>query len=175
MNAFAQTVEGWHDFYHVIGDASAALMGLLFVSLSLNADVIIKKTNTDLRILATQTFTSFINVLMIAVIFLIPNQDPQGLGIPLLGIDCFGLYSTISRYLLVKRDQPRIWRTGGVTRRFIMPTICFVILLIISISVFFSRTSGFYWLVPILILLLLDAIFNSWDLLLRLREPVMEK
>ncbi|MBU1626629.1 hypothetical protein KKB18_04595 [bacterium] len=175
MNAFAQTVEGWHDFYHVIGDVAAALMGLLFVSLSLNADVIIKKANTDLRVLATQTFTSFINVLMIAVIFLIPNQDPQGLGIPLLGIDCFGLYSTISRYLLVKHDLPRVWRTGGVARRFIMPTICFIVLLIIAISVSIGKTSGFYWLVPILILFLLDAIFNSWDLLLRLREPSTEE
>jgi hypothetical protein len=35
MDAFAQAVAGWHDFYHVIGDAAAALMGLLFVSLLL--------------------------------------------------------------------------------------------------------------------------------------------
>ncbi len=52
MGAFTQAVTGWHDYYQVIGDAAAALMGLLFVSLSLNAGVITRKTNADLRALA---------------------------------------------------------------------------------------------------------------------------
>jgi hypothetical protein len=87
MDAFLQIVDGWHDFYHVIGDASAALIGLLFVSLSLNADVIIKKSNRDLLILAGQTFMSYFCVLMYAIIFLIPNQGPRGLGLPMLGVN----------------------------------------------------------------------------------------
>jgi hypothetical protein len=36
MEAFTQAVEGWHDFYLMIGTAAATLVGLLFVSLSLN-------------------------------------------------------------------------------------------------------------------------------------------
>jgi hypothetical protein len=45
MEAFTQTVEGWHDFYLMIGTAAATLVGLLFVSLSLNVDVITREEN----------------------------------------------------------------------------------------------------------------------------------
>ena len=171
MNTFAQTVEGWHDFYIVIGTAAATLMGLLFFSLSLNADVIARKTNIDLRGLAAQTFTNFICVLMFAVFFLIPRQGPHGLGFPLLGIDVIGLYSTVRRFLDMRRNRPRTWGRGNLTRRFTIPTLCFVALLIIAVSVLLGQTAGLYWLVSVMILLIWDASLNAWDLLLRLREP----
>jgi hypothetical protein len=52
VDNFIQDVSGWSDFYVMIGGAAAVLTGLLFVSLSLNADIITRKTNVDLRILA---------------------------------------------------------------------------------------------------------------------------
>ncbi len=174
MDAFTQAVEGWHDFYIVIGTAAATLMGLLFLSLSLNADVIIRKTNVDLRVLAAQTFTSFICVLMFAVLFLIPRQGPQGLGFPLLGIDAIGLYTTARRFFDMRRNRPRTWGRGSLARRFAIPTLCFATLMIIAVSVLLGQTGGLYWLVPVMILLIWDASLNAWDLLLRLREPSKE-
>ncbi|MGB2911669.1 MAG: hypothetical protein WBD56_16560 [Anaerolineales bacterium] len=70
MNTFAQAIEGWHDFYMMIGAAASTLVGLLFVSLSLNVDVITHEANTDIRELTIQTFTSFLNVIMLAVVFI---------------------------------------------------------------------------------------------------------
>ncbi len=49
MTTFPQAVEGWHDFYIVIGTAAATLMGLLFLSRSLNADMIRGKTNKETK------------------------------------------------------------------------------------------------------------------------------
>jgi hypothetical protein len=92
MDTFTQAVEGWHDFYLLIGTAAATLVGLLFVGLSLNIDVITREANADLRVLAAQAFTNFLNVVMLAVLFLIPRQVPPGLGLPLLGISGYGLY-----------------------------------------------------------------------------------
>jgi hypothetical protein len=171
MNAFAQAIEGWHDFYILIGTASATLVGLLFVSLSLNADVISRRTNADLRALAEQTFSSFIFVLLFAVFFLIPYQDALGLGLPLLGVGGIGLFSTVRHFLKTRHTQPRVWRQGTIGTRFITPTICFVVLITIAVSVLLSNTSGLYWLVPVMIILMVIASFNAWDLLLRLREP----
>jgi hypothetical protein len=74
MEKFAQDVTGWADFYVMIGGTAAVLTGLLFVSPSPNADIITRKTNADLRILAAQTFTSFISVLMFAILFLILHR-----------------------------------------------------------------------------------------------------
>jgi hypothetical protein len=49
-----------------------------------------------------------------------------------------------------------------------------VALLIIAVSVLLGRTGGLYWLVAVMILLIVAASSNVWDLLLRLREPPTE-
>lgn len=36
------------------------------------------------------------------------------------------------------------------------------------------KTAGLYWLMPVMILLIVDASLNAWDLLIRLREPPAE-
>jgi hypothetical protein len=171
MDAFTQAVEGWHDFYLMIGAAAATLVGLLFVSLSLNVDVITREANADLRMLAAQTFTGFLNVVMLAVLFLIPSQVPPGLGLPLLGISGYGLYETVDRFLKARRARPRAWGRGGVAQRFVFPALCFVALMVIAVSVLLGQTGGLYWLVPVMILLIVAASRNAWDLLLGLREP----
>jgi hypothetical protein len=171
MDTFAQAVEGWHDFYLMIGTAAATLVGLLFVSLSLNVDAITRPENADLRVLAAQTFTGFLNVVMLAVLFLIPHQGPNGLGLPLLGVSGYGLYETVGRFFKTRRTQLHGWGRGGVARRFAVPTLCCVTLLIIAVLVLLGGTSGLYWLVPVMILLVVAASRNAWDLLLRLREP----
>jgi hypothetical protein len=40
--------------------------------------------------------------------------------------------------------------------------------------VLLGQTGGLYWLVPVMILFIVNASLNAWDLLLRLREPAAE-
>jgi hypothetical protein len=144
MEALAQLVEGWHDFYHVIGDAAAALMGLLFVSLSLNVGAITRKANADLRLLAIQTFTSYISTLMFALIFLIPDPGRWSLGGPLLGIDLIVLFVLASRILETHQNRLVKWGRGRVAFRFVIPILCFLGVLAIAVSVLMGKTSGLY-------------------------------
>ena len=67
MGTFASAVTGWHDFYVVVGTASATLVGLLFLSLSLNPHLIAAGERSAPRMLAAQSFANFLLVLMIAV------------------------------------------------------------------------------------------------------------
>jgi hypothetical protein len=174
MDAFSQAVNGWHDFYIMVGTAAATLVGLLFVSLALNADAIAHPVNADLRALAEQTFSTFLYILSFAIVFLIPNQVPLGLGLPLLFVGGFGLYSTIRHFLRTRPSHSRVWGTGNIARRFIIPLICFVVLILIAISVLLGKTGGLYWLIPVMIAFIIAATINAWDLLLRLREPLMD-
>jgi hypothetical protein len=171
MDSFTQAIEGWHDFYIMIGTAAATLTGLLFVGLSINADMLRGKTSAELSVLAGQAFSNFIFVLMFAVLFLIPDQSPRGLGLPLLGIDAYGLYMLVRRFLQARRGHSRIRGTAGLARRFVLPTLCFVTLMVIGISVLLGRTDGLYWLVPVMILLIVDASLNAWALLIRPLGP----
>lgn len=171
MDVFKQPVEGWHDYYHVFGDASAALMGLLFVSLSLNVREITRNANADLRLLAAQTFSSFICLVMFALLFVIPNQGPRGLGLPMLGIDLILLFVTARRFKQTRDRQPRTWGRNNLLLRFVIPSTCFMMILVIAVTVLLGKTGGLYWFVPVTILLLWDASINAWDLLLKLHEP----
>ncbi len=174
MDEFAQAVSAWHDFYMMVGTASATLVGLLFVSLSLNVHAIANPANQDLRALANQTFSTFLYILIFAIVFLIPQQDPIGLGLPLLMVGGYGLYRTVRHFLETRSSKPRDWR-GSIARRFITPLVCFVVLITISISMLQGKTWGLYWLIPVMIVLIIAASINAWDLLLRLREPKEEK
>ena len=170
MTLFPQVVDGWHDFYLMIGTAAATLMGLLFVSLSLNVGVITSKANADLRLLAVQTFVSYLSTLMFALIFLIPKQGPIGLGLPMLGIDLIVLCVTVVRILEMRRNRPHSWVGGGFVLRFAAPLICFVAVLIIAVSALMGQTDGLYWFVPVVIVLFWVASINAWNLLLQLGE-----
>jgi hypothetical protein len=171
MDGFTQAIEGWHDFYLMIGAAAATLVGLLFVSLSLNVDAITHPENDDLRMLAAQTFVSFICVVAFSVLFLIPDVGSNGLGLPLLGIGAYGLYRTASQFSQTRRKRPHAWGRGGIARRFVIPIVCFVTLVVIALSVLLRRTDGLYWLVPVMILLIVSASSNAWELLMRLGKP----
>jgi hypothetical protein len=174
MDAFKLAVQGWHDYYHIIGDASAALTGLLFVSLSLNVHEITRKANADLRLLAGQTFSSFICLVMFSLLFVIPDQGPRGLGLPMLGIDLILLIVATRRFLQTRRRRPRTWGRGNLLLRFVIPPICSIAILVIAVTVLLGKTGGLYWFVPVTILLLWDASINAWDLLLKLHEPQKE-
>ncbi len=165
MDNFSQAVAEWHDFYMMIGTAAATLVGLLFVGLSLNIELLRREEADDLRLLATLTFNCFIYVLLFAVLFLIPRQEPLGLAVPLLLIGMAGLWNTVTQYRK-SRASHRVWGRGRVARRFFIPLFSLFCLIIIAVTVLLGTTGGLYWLVPVMLLLLAAASRNAWDLLI---------
>jgi len=170
MEPFARTVESWHDFYIMIGTASATLVGLLFLSLSLNAEAITGQANYGARILAAQAFANFLSVVLFAVLFLIPNQGPLGLGLPLAGIGLLGLINTLRRIIEARKAGARIWEIGSVASRLAGSALCYVALLAVAASVVLGRGLSLYWLVPVMVLLIVEASRNAWNLLVMPRD-----
>ena len=171
MDLFANVIEDWHDFYMMMGAAATTLVGLLFVSMSMNLDIIAHEDNADWRELAIQTFTNFLNVIVLSVIFLIPRQDHLGLGIPLLLVSGSGLFVTMNQFLKVNRSSFKNWGKSNPARHFVTPAICYLVMTIVGILVLFERIGSLYWLVPTMITLIIGASTNSWDLLLQLGKP----
>jgi modulator of FtsH protease len=79
---FAYRTDAWHDFYVAVADASAALTGLLFVSLSVNLRTIIKSPAHKAR--AREALAQMLSLLVPAVIMLLPGQSRQILGAELV-------------------------------------------------------------------------------------------
>src|SRR4051812_47625993 len=81
---FTQTLGHWQTFYFTLAGVAATLTGLLFVSVSLRLEQILHPDRAELRLLAVQTFSNFIGVLLGALYFLIPFSRPNELAVPLL-------------------------------------------------------------------------------------------
>ena len=116
MDTFAETVAQWHDFYIMIGTASATLIGLLFVGLTLNIDLIRRAESIDVLHLAALTFNSFFYPLIFAVIFLIPDISPVGLGIPLLAIGGLGLLNMLFQFRRTRIRHRRWGRSNYIAQ-----------------------------------------------------------
>src|SRR4029078_9958121 len=97
------TFASWHDFYLTTGAASASLIGLLFVALSLNLDTITETSSEDLRALGEQAFNSFSLVLLIALFVLIPTNDRTTYGVAFVALAVGGAYRMLG-------PAPPVWR-----------------------------------------------------------------
>ena len=101
-SAFSTDVAAWQGFYMMAGTASATLVGLLFVAVSLHIDVFGDPMFSIILLKARRTFSRFIVIVIIALLFLIPDQAPVGLGVPLLLLGVLGIFWT---QRLVKRAR----------------------------------------------------------------------
>jgi hypothetical protein len=75
-------MDGWAEFTVITGGAAAALVGLLFVAVSIRADLIAQ--SRSLRSRLAQILTIFLGLLGAAIFVSLPNPAPWVLGIELL-------------------------------------------------------------------------------------------
>lgn len=171
MNGFGQLVQEWQVFYATIATASATLVGLLFVAMSLNLGMFAGTENIGLKKLAGQTLTNYLYIIVFALIFLIPRQGPIGLGVPLMCNGFAGLIRTVSHLRTLLSNIPQ-----GISRkhtfvRAAMALVAFLVLIIVSFLVMVrANADSLYWLVAPMILLLISASLNTWSLLIRAHE-----
>jgi hypothetical protein len=171
MVEFSQTISNWETFYLLMGTASVTLIGLLFIAISINLDVVRNESYPDLQLFAAVTLNCFFYVLVFSFLFLIPNQTPLGLGLPIFLFGGVGLTNTVNQWrraMKIDRSKMSHSRIGkGISRRFILPILCLVGLVIISVMLLFGSTAGLYSLVFVTLLLVGSATQNAWFLLVR--------
>jgi hypothetical protein len=164
------TFATWHDFYVTMGTASASLIGLLFVALSINAEAIAGPSRADLRTFAEQAFASFATVLLIAVLFLIPTADPGSIGVAYLVLGGVGGVRLVRRAPAVWRGLRQVRMGEAVFWRFVLPAAALLGLIAVGIGFLAGQPSALYWLVTVIIGLLMSAARSSWDLLIKMSE-----
>src|SRR5262249_31342754 len=74
----AAVVSGWSDFAVVMGAATAALLGLLFVAVSIRVETIAR--SAELRSRCGQTLTLLLTGLLVAALLAVPGQHDWTLG-----------------------------------------------------------------------------------------------
>jgi hypothetical protein len=159
-------VDTWDSFGVVVGGASGALIGLLFVAISVNASRI--ATHPALHVVASRTLVLFAIPLVAAILVVTPRQADWALGTELivLGVVAGAALILVGRGRVDNDSSPesRLARTLDRTS----PNLVTSLLTEIAGVTLIVGGGGLYWLVPAIILALVGGALNAWLLLVGL-------
>ena len=102
----------FHDFFSGCATISGALIGLLFVALSVSSEYLRgENARTDHQVRAGAAFSALVNTLVIALFALLPTTDLGTVGIILAAA---GLGTTVALIFALAREDRRIGRADLV-------------------------------------------------------------
>ncbi|MDB6058027.1 MAG: hypothetical protein JWO95_1871 [Verrucomicrobiales bacterium] len=164
METFNDLLTKWQPFFTAVAGATATLIGLLFVSLSINREKIAGSENRVLMRLAKRSFGDYIFVMFIALLFLMPNHNAYGLAIALTAL-------IIVRGWFLLRSIVRPWNARHIdvrsgVREHILSTLAWLGLIATTIEIYRGNVLATFFLVPVISLLLCNASINAWALLI---------
>jgi modulator of FtsH protease len=154
----------WGDFAEVIGSASGALTGLLFVAVSLNASRI--EGHRGLRASAGQTLVLFLTPLTMAAALLAPGQPDWVLGAELIAIGLISSWVLLSigRVKQTLDDDERSLAEIFNRRT---PNVIVMLLFVASGAVLAGGAdAGLYLLLPAALIAFISGVVNAWYFLL---------
>lgn len=153
---------GWHDFYTLIGAASATLIGAMFVVVSLGSGVLRPEGAAATRVFLTSTVAHLSAALFGCALAMVPSLDPLSLGI-LIGLGGLVGFVYSSRNLFSIRQHnvdrgDRIWYAA-------LPFAGYAVMLAAAAGMPWRPPAGLDMLALALGLLLAAGIRNSWDMI----------
>jgi hypothetical protein len=156
-------LEGWHDFYVVVGSGAAALTGLLFVIVSLGPKLVASNTETGVRAFISPIAVHFTSVLVASAFLLAPDIPRAVLGL-LLAFGGLGgvVYTAWTRGHARWRQSKLpildwVWFVG-------LPFLAFLLIAGSGIGVAMSVPLSLHSLAVAIVLLIVIAIRNAWDI-----------
>lgn len=158
----------WSAFYTVTATASATLLGLLFVAVSIGASGALDDAKSAIRSLAEQSFQNYLLILTLSCVALFPGMQPATLGLTIMFVTASrALWAIIRLGSIVwhRRDRRLTWRA---LRRQAVSLIGIACLLVASARLAWSGSRDFDLLAAGTLILLASSAVASWALLFEL-------
>jgi hypothetical protein len=158
-------VPGWDTFAVVIGGAAGALIGLLFVSVSIRIDVI--SASPDFRNRGAATLSLFLSVLLLAILLVVPGQAEWELGVELLVL-ASGLGGVL--WWLGRRAaaQPSEQPISRILATVSPDTITTIFLFAAGALLLAGVDDGVYVVIPAVIAAITGGVASAWLFLIRI-------
>src|SRR3954470_15637488 len=161
----SEAVAGWDTFYVIIGSSAAALTGLMFVVITLTAEVRFgaSERNNGVDAFASPTVLHFCLVLLLAAVLTSPKHTATTLGASLGVVALVGLGYMVVVLVRMRRvrayeavAEDWIWHA-------ILPLAAYLSIGVCSILIWRGRFNALYVVSGAALLLLYIGIHNAWD------------
>ena len=165
MPSLPQALAPWHDFYTLVGEASATLTGLLFVAASLGSAVFSQSSRGALRMFLSASVVQFASILSGSLIVLAPVQRWEQAGALILACGLLGLLYSGLAWRTAVRDgihrkidlEDRLWYA-------VAPAAGYLIEAGAGLALMLRMGAGCVALAIAMAALLLAAVHNTWDI-----------
>ncbi len=162
---FGAELSEWHDFFATVAGVSGTLVGLLFVAVGLNPSIMADESPAGLRILAGQTFHSFLVLLIVGIVGLVPDGTGQSLMITLAIVGVQGVVRVAYDLSQARVHPDQDWRGKQAVFRVISPFLAYVTCLWLVVVIWRQDASSLTWFIMVVLLLTIGASATCWDLL----------
>jgi hypothetical protein len=160
-----EALRSWHEFYTLLGTASATMVGLLFVAASVGSGVFTPERRAPLRVFLSASVVNFSLILASCLIVLAPvwRWDLFGVMIAACGIfgltqSCLAWRDTLHDGLLKSIDfEDRTWYIA-------MPIVGYLFVVASGVSLACRLDAACALLAVSMGLLLAVGVHNAWDI-----------
>ncbi len=155
----------WHDFYLLIGTASATLIGLMFVAASIASSYMSEQSKAGLQAFFSPTVVHFAAVLIICVVLSAPLRTWAVLGGLVLAIGAVGVGYSSTVWVRMGR--------GGFTAKIdladrfwyaLSPVAGHLLVVAAGIVALLRHELSLELMAIAIVLLLLAGLRNAWDI-----------
>lgn len=168
MTAFGEVLTSWHDFYLDVGTASAALLGLLFVGVSISVASLPGPERGEITARANLAFSNLLYLIGLSLVVLMPGIEASTVAISFGVIAGLGLLRVVRQVRAILGAPGRRTLGWPTVRRLAWTVVADLFVAWIAYEL--ATTGDGRWLLatPIVVLvLLLGAADVAWDLLVR--------
>ena len=160
----AELFHTWHDFYVLVGTASATLVGLMFVAASIGSSVFSEQHRTALQAFISPTVVNFASALFTCIGVMIPSQTWLSLGLLLAAGGIAGLvYAGRVWFQMIIR---RSFHVDAIDRMFYatVPLLGYLLVLAAGILLLLRLRWSAEVTAAALVVLMFAGIRNAWDM-----------
>jgi TRAP-type C4-dicarboxylate transport system permease large subunit len=161
----ARFFDGWHEFYLLAGTAAVTLVGLLFVALSFNLDILVHESKAHVLAHARSTLITFSYILVVSLGMLIPNQTALQAGM-FLTVSSAIVGMIHIRSLFQRRHRSALPFDRSMRRRSIIFIVAYALALFAGVGMIVTRVPEMLFsLITVICMMLGNAMGVAWDLL----------
>lgn len=164
---FASVIGRWQSFQSLAGSVAATLLGLIFVAVSIRPALFREEDHPDFLSIGAKSMGLFMLVVIIALLFQVPDPRPIDIGTALAICALISLFNTARQIIIMRRILDE-WGILFLSRRILLPAVGYVLLLAVSITIYMGETRWINVVALTQLLFLFTGTYNAWALLMRI-------